>query len=949
MADRALAEFRAHLMTPERRRQIKTLYQQARAARTPEECAALLAPADPELRREAEAMLAAYPDEAIVPSARPAAVGAGFAIDHYQIEDKLGEGGMGAVYRALDTKLNRPVAIKFLSTHVADPDARRRFQREAQMASSLNHPHIVTVHDAGETDGRQYLVTELIDGGTLKDWASQGRRSWKQIVQLLTGVGDGLAAAHQVGIVHRDIKPANILVAKNGYAKLADFGIAKLDEGTPIDVPRTLTEGHTRPGVIIGTIAYMSPEQASGHGFDARSDIFSFGVVLYELLTGKRPFTGATDLELLKTIIHGEPQPLSEETPAPLRSLVEKALEKDPAERYQTMREMVVDLKRVERRSGPDAVLSAMAHTPARRSGRRWAAAAGVAAVVAFAAGLWAYMNESSALANPLANAEFTRFTDFEGFENDAAISRDGRFVAFRSDRDGPVDVWVSQVGSGRFLNLTNGARPSLSVTVRNISFVPDGSEIWLATTANVGGDRMRLMPSMGGTPRPFLSERTQNVAWSQDGSQLVFQTDEPGDPMFVADSKGESPRQIFTLKAGGHNHYPIWSRDAQWIYFVSGVSDTREMDIWRIRPSGGAPERLTNQNSNMRYLALLDERTIVYVSPDQNGAGPWLWALDLERKVSRRISSGLEVYASVDASADGRRLAVAVSNPTANLWSFPILDRPGEETDVKPFTVPSMRAYAPRFGGASLFYLSSRGGGDGLWRYENGQATEIWRGTDGAIFEPPAVFPSDSSGGTRLAVILRKQGRRTLNTLAADGSDVRPLAPAIDVSSAASWSPDGKWIVAGGADGRGPGLFKIPIEGGEPQRLVDGTVTNPVWSPDGSVIVYTGPMVGPTGPLLMVRPDGTPTEAPAIQVHGRRERYRFVPGRQELVYVPTASQTAEKFWLLDLVTKKSRQLANFDSRLTRTFDVTPDGKHIVFDRLRENSDIVLIDRPAKP
>src|SRR6185503_15474465 len=324
-------------MTPERQRQIKTLFQQARAARTSEECAVVLAPADPELRREAEAMLAADPHEATVSSARPVAVGAGFAIHHYRIEDKLGEGGMGAVYRALDTHLNRPVAIKFLSTHVADADARRRFQREAQMASSLNHPHIVTVHDAGETDGRQYLVTEFIDGGTLKDWASQGRRSWKQIVQLLTGVGDGLAAAHQVGIVHRDIKPANILVAKNGYAKLADFGIAKLAEGTPMDVPQTLSEGRTRPGVIIGTIAYMSPEQASGQGFDARSDIFSFGVVLYELLAGKRPFTGATDLELLKTIIHAEPQPLSDETPAPLRSLVEKALEKDPAERYQTM------------------------------------------------------------------------------------------------------------------------------------------------------------------------------------------------------------------------------------------------------------------------------------------------------------------------------------------------------------------------------------------------------------------------------------------------------------------------------------------------------------------------------------------------------------------------------------------------------------------------------------
>jgi hypothetical protein len=213
-------------------------------------------------------------------------------------------------------------------------------------------------------------------------------------------------------------------------------------------------------------------------------------------------------------------------------------------------------------------------------------------------------------------------------------------------------------------------------------------------------------------------------------------------------------------------------------------------------------------------------------------------------------------------------------------------------------------------------------------------------------------VSPSNSISGPRVAIILRKQGRRTLNTLAADGSDVRPLAPSIDVAGTAGWSPDGKWIVAGGVDGNGPGLFKIPLEpeGGDPQRLASGVATSPVWSPDGSVIVYTGPVVGPTGPLLMVRQDGTPIEAPAIQVRVFSERYRFVPGRQELVYVPTFVQGAvEHFWLMDVATKKSRQIANFDSRLTRTFDITPDGKQIVFDRLRENSDIVLIDLPAKP
>src|SRR6266550_1984304 len=211
---------------------------------------------------------------------------AGTLIGAYRVEAPLGEGGMGTVYRATDTKLNRPVAIKLLSDEFADVSARHRFQREAQLASSLNHPHILTVYDAGEYNGRQYLVTEFVDGGTLKDWIKAEKRTARQIVELLTGVADALAAAHEAKITHRDIKPANILIAKNGYAKLADFGLAKLLETGDPAATRTMAEGHTRPGSVIGTIAYMSPEQATGQSLDGRSDIFSFGVVLYEMLTG---------------------------------------------------------------------------------------------------------------------------------------------------------------------------------------------------------------------------------------------------------------------------------------------------------------------------------------------------------------------------------------------------------------------------------------------------------------------------------------------------------------------------------------------------------------------------------------------------------------------------------------------------------------------------------------
>jgi serine/threonine protein kinase len=215
------------------------------------------------------------------------------------------------------------------------------------------------VHDIGEFEGRQYLVTEYVDGGTLKDWAQREKPGWRQIIELLAGVADGLAAAHGAGILHRDIKPANILVAQNGYAKLADFGLAKLQEPADSDATRTITGGRTQPGVLMGTIPYMSPEQASGKPADARSDIFSFGVVLYELLSGKRPFAGATSMEVLRNIIHAAPGALSPEVPAGLQSVVEKALENDPAERYQSMRELVVDLRRLGRQRAIGALAAA--------------------------------------------------------------------------------------------------------------------------------------------------------------------------------------------------------------------------------------------------------------------------------------------------------------------------------------------------------------------------------------------------------------------------------------------------------------------------------------------------------------------------------------------------------------------------------------------------------------
>src|SRR5688572_22577726 len=355
---------------------------------------------------------------------------------------------MGVVYRALDTNLNRPVAIKFLSDELANPTARRRFQREAQTASSLNHPHIVTVHDAGEFEGRQYLVTELVDGGTLRDWVRAANRAWRQKIELLTGIADGLAAAHDAGILHRDIKPENILITKSGYAKLGDFGLAKVLEDEPSAQSPTVSDLRTRAGVIVGTAAYMSPEQASSEPLDARSDVFSFGVVLYEALAGRRPFIGASNLDVAHAVVHRAAEPLPEDVPLPLRMIVDKALEKDPADRFQTMRDMVIDLRRVARQS-VEAEPVAMPHP---KRGPLWLAT--VAALVMILAVAGALI--VSRLRQPAepANREYTQLTNFADSATDPALSPDGRMLAFirgvsLNTSFGPGQVYVKLLPDG--------------------------------------------------------------------------------------------------------------------------------------------------------------------------------------------------------------------------------------------------------------------------------------------------------------------------------------------------------------------------------------------------------------------------------------------------------------------------------------------------------------------
>jgi TolB-like protein/tRNA A-37 threonylcarbamoyl transferase component Bud32/Flp pilus assembly protein TadD len=330
-----------------------------------------------------------------MPAEVPTTIEPGVRVGPYEVEAAIGAGGMGAVYRARDTRLQRSVAIKVLRGDVDDL-ARRRFGREAAAVAALNHPHILTVHETGEVEGHPYLVTEFVDGGTLASWAQAARPSAVQVAELLVGVADGLATAHAAGILHRDVKPQNVLLTRSGYAKLADFGLATVARSAGADVDAATTQDlRTEPGTILGTLAYMSPEQVQGRPLDARSDVFSFGVMLHELVTGHRAFGGATGAALIHAIVYEPPATLPPGVPAPLGAIIGKALEKDPAHRYQSMAEVVVDLRRFLR----EAAGPADRDTTGRR--RRWVPVAAALTLVAVAGAAWALSSRSAPPAAP--------------------------------------------------------------------------------------------------------------------------------------------------------------------------------------------------------------------------------------------------------------------------------------------------------------------------------------------------------------------------------------------------------------------------------------------------------------------------------------------------------------------------------------------------------------------
>ena len=589
----------------------------------------------------------------------------------------------------------------------------------------------------------------------------------------------------------------------------------------------------------------------------------------------------------------------------------------------------------------PDPAIPA----PRSKSWRLGALLAAAVAVMVIGVSLWLQRTEYF-WRNPIAGARFQTVTDFDGVEQAAALSRDGHFIAFQSDRDGQMDVWVTQAGSGQFHNLTRGSAPEIvNPSIRALDFSPDGSLVtyWVRrqSGSNAGDIGIWAVPTLGGEPTPYL-EGAAEFDWSRDGSRLAYHTPGPGDPLFVTDGiRQPAGRPIFTAPPGNHSHFPLWSSDAAFLYFVQGTLPDK-LDIWRIPSSGGVPERITSLNGRVSYPVLLNRRTLMYLASDPDGSGPWLYSMDVERRIPHRLTSGLDRYTSLAASADGRRLVATLATPKRTLWRLRIADSPAAAA--APISLTTGTGFSPRLGPDYLLYVSENGTGESIWKFANGTSTELWSGPEARVVGGPAISPD----GRSVAFSVSQHGQMLLYVVRADGTNARIVAGSLNLQGDPAWTPDGRSITSAVVDHGLPNLFRIPLDGRSPTLFVHEYSVDPVWAPDGHFAIYSGPDIGTTFAVKAVTAEAAPHPLPALTLTRGARRLAFLRGGRTLVLLRGEIQH-KNLWLIDLDTHAERQLTNLPPEFDiRDFDISPDGHEVVLERVQERSDVVLLDLPRR-
>ena len=600
---------------------VEALYHAARARSAGERAAFLDAACngDAELRREVESLLAQptsdgdFLGEGAVAAAAHlitnpgATVMIGRRIGAYQLQTLLGAGGMGEVFRARDTQLGRDVAIKILPrVFSSDPERRARFEREARMLATLNHPHIGAIYGVVDAEGVRALVLELVEGDTLADRLQRGPVPVTEALSIARQIADALDAAHEKGIIHRDLKPANIKITPDGVLKVLDFGLAKAgSEGGAADLTHspTMTVGGTRDGIILGTAAYMSPEQARGRVVDKRTDVWAFACVLYEMLTGRLVFPGETVSDTIAAILEREPDwtVLPDSTPSAIRRLLRRCLQKEPKKRLRDIGDVRLELE--DPQSDTPASADARPGRPHRGLSLTWSAMVIVAAAAgAFALGRTARPGIASSDAPTFSRV--VRLTASAAHEMAPAISPDGKWVAYLSDARGPTDVWVQFVGGGQPINLTANANLTLSSrsVVGGLEISPDGSRILFqgGPTEATANSTYSVPAPLGGVPSRFLENGIAGARWSPDGKRLAFTLagGSAGDAIWIADADGSNRRLLVRAEGNIHAHWPSWSADGRYIFFNHSMTAWNEepTEVYRVAADGGTPEPFVPQ-----------------------------------------------------------------------------------------------------------------------------------------------------------------------------------------------------------------------------------------------------------------------------------------------------------------------------------------------------------------